>query len=37
MHNMTIRKSWLALAASGMALAVASPAAAKDCSEMTGL
>jgi len=34
---LTIRKSWLALAASGMALAVASPAAAKDCGEMAGL
>jgi hypothetical protein len=31
------RKSWLALAASGAALVVASPAAAKDCGEMAGL
>ncbi|MBO9576965.1 MAG: tannase/feruloyl esterase family alpha/beta hydrolase [Sphingobium sp.] len=33
----SIRKSWLALAASGMALAIASPAAAKDCSDLSNL
>src|SRR5689334_22681683 len=33
----SIRKSWLALAASGVALAIASPAAAKDCGDLSGL
>lgn len=32
-----VRKSWLVLAASTAAMAIAAPAAAKDCSEMTGL